>query len=110
MKLRELQIDGVIIERCNPTNESTDSYGRMTAPCHSKLLGAEIFYQSYWGKFERIDSRKGWAIMKKNTIILPRSIYPILSDGNIVVKINFLLFEIYYIIKDFKISDKLDVV
>lgn len=107
MKLKELKIEGVIIEWYNPTKESSDSYGRLIAPCHSKLLGAEIFYQSYWGKFEKVDSGKGCASMQKNTIILPRSIYPVLSEGNIVVKRVFFGFNMYFIIKDFILGNEL---
>lgn len=105
--LPELKIEGVTIQHFASGDGNNNVYVMLTAPCHKELLNKEIYYQSFSGKLEKDQVTEDLckAKLKKNSAIIPRSIYPFLSEGYIVVKCTWLGFDKFKIIKKYEVIE-----
>lgn len=105
--LPELKIEGVTIQHFASGDGNIDANVMLTAPCHKELLNKEIYYQSFSGKLEKDNVTEDLykAKLKKNSVMIPRSIYPLLSEGYIVVKSTWFGFDKFKIIKKYQVIE-----
>jgi hypothetical protein len=73
------------------------------------VRNAVFYYQQHSGTIEdRSQKEKCQVMLTKKHHELPRSVYPLLTQGYIVIQFNWLGIETYQVIKDFKKLDPLD--
>ena len=72
----------------------------------SKLRHAIFYYQQFTGTMQESHQKKKCTVLlTKKHHELPRSIYPLLTQGYIVVQFSWLGLESYEVIKEFRKSN-----
>ncbi|MBK9256683.1 MAG: hypothetical protein IPM42_14440 [Saprospiraceae bacterium] len=103
-QMKELKlIDAEIKEIVSPERMDETIY-QLSFKYERKLLHAVFYYQQHSGIIEEADRKKKCQVkLTKKHHQLPRSIYPLLTQGYIVVQFSWLGLETYQVIKEFKI-------
>ena len=106
LQMKELKLkDTEILQLINP-DQSDETIYHLSFRYERKLRHAKFYYQEYTGTIEENHLKdKCIVVFAKKPLELPRSVYPILTQGYIVVRFNRFGWETYQVIKDFKKSD-----
>jgi hypothetical protein len=107
-QMKELTLaNAEIIEISSPDQKEETSY-QFNFTYSKKLRNTLFYYQQHSGKIEdHTQKDKYKVILTKKHQELPRSVYPLLTQGYVVVQFNWLGLETYQVIKDFKILEPL---
>jgi hypothetical protein len=102
-KLKELNIKNGEIQAFHLEKETVQYIFTCMSP--KKLKGCELYYSNYCGTIEYEGFDKYRAVLTKQNRQLPRSIYPYITSGSLVVYIPKFIFDQYLVINDFKVKE-----
>jgi hypothetical protein len=102
-QMKELKLKDAEMLELNAPDQSDESVYQLSFMYESKLRHSIFYYQQYSGTMqEGHQKEKCNVLLTKKHRELPRSIYPLLTQGYIVVQFSWLGLETYQVIKEFK--------
>jgi hypothetical protein len=105
-QMKELTLANAEIIEISSPDQKEETYYQFNFTYSKKLRNALFYYQQHSGKIEESNFKdKHKVLLTKKHHELPRSVYPLLTQGYIVVQFNWLGLETYQVIKDFKKSE-----
>jgi hypothetical protein len=105
-KMKELKLNNAEIQGIVSPDVKGETYYQLNFTHKGKLRNAVFYYQQHSGVIEENmmnQKRKVRLTAKRHE--LPRSVYPLLTQGYIVVQFTWLGLETYQIVKDFTILE-----
>lgn len=103
-QLKKLKLINAEIQEIVFPERMDETIYQLSFKYERKLRHAVFYYQQHSGIIEEADIKeKCRVILTKKHHELPRSIYPLLTQGYIVVQFTWLGWETYQVIKEFKI-------
>jgi len=107
-QMKELKLRNAEILELNTPDQSNEAIYQLGFEYESKLRHAIFYYQQHSGTIQESHPKNNCkVILTKKHHELPRSVYPLLTQGYIVVQFNRFGWETYQVIKEFKKSDKI---
>jgi len=103
LKMKELLLKDAEIHEIYSPDQTNEIVYQLTFTYERKLRHAVFYYQQYSGTIAETDLKeKCQVLMTKKSRELPRSVYPLLTQGYIVVQFTRFGIETYQVIKEFK--------
>lgn len=108
LQMKELKLRDAEILELNDPDQSDEALYQFSFEYESKVRHATFYYQQHSGTIQESHPQDNCQVMlTKKHHELPRSVYPFLTQGYIVVQFNKFGWETYQVIKEFKKSDLL---
>ena len=105
-QMKELKLRNAEILELNTPDQSHEAIYKLGFEYESKLRHAIFYYHQHSGTIQESHQKDNCkVILTKKHHELPRSVYPMLTQGYIVVQFNRFGWETYQVIKEFKKSD-----
>jgi hypothetical protein len=105
-QMKELKLKDAEMLELNAPDQSDESLYQLSLMYESKLRHAIFYYQQFTGTMQESHQKKKCTVLlTKKHHELPRSIYPLLTQGYIVVQFSWLGLESYEVIKEFRKSN-----
>lgn len=105
-QMKELKLKDAEMLELNAPDQSDESLYQLSFMYESKLRHAIFYYQQFTGTMQESHQKKKCTVLlTKKHHELPRSIYPLLTQGYIVVQFSWLGLESYEVIKEFRKSN-----
>jgi hypothetical protein len=105
-KMKELKLNNAVIQGVDSPNTLGETYYQLNFNHKRKLRHAVFYYQQHSGVLEEnVMNNMCKVILTAKHHELPRSVYPLLTQGYIVVRFNWLGWETYQIVKEFTILE-----
>lgn len=102
-QMKELKLKDAEMLELNAPDQSDESVYQLSFMYERKLRHAVFYYQQYSGTIAKTDLKeKCQVLITKKSRELPRSVYPLLTQGYIVVQFTRFGIETYQVIKEFK--------
>jgi hypothetical protein len=103
LKMKELLLKDAEFHEIYYPDQTNEIVYQLTFKYERKLRHAVFYYKQYSGIINGNDlNEKCTVTLTKKSRELPRSIYPLLTQGYIVVQFSWLGLETYQVIKEFK--------
>lgn len=105
-QMKELKLKDAEMLELNAPDQSDESLYQLSFMYESKLRHAIFYYQQFTGTMQESHQKKKCTVLlTKKHHELPRSVYPLLTQGYIVVQFSWLGLESYEVIKEFRKSN-----
>ncbi|HMP28427.1 MAG TPA: hypothetical protein PKD85_02435 [Saprospiraceae bacterium] len=105
-QMKELKLRDAEILELYALDQSDEAIYHLSFTYDSKVQNATFYYQQHSGTIQESHPKHNChVILTKKHHELPRSVYPLLTQGYIVVQFNRFGWETYQVIKDFKKMD-----
>lgn len=102
-QMKELKLKDAEIHEIYSPDQINEIVYQLTFKYERKLRHAVFYYQQHSGIIEETDMNKKCKVaLSKKHHELPRSVYPLLTQGYIVVQFSWFGMETYQVIKEFK--------
>ena len=103
LKMKELLLNDAEIRELNYPDQKHETIYQLSFIYERKLRHAVFYYQQHSGIINENDiNEKCPVTLTKKSRELPRSVYPLLTQGYIVVQFSRFGWETYQVIKEFK--------
>jgi hypothetical protein len=103
LKMKELLLKDAEIHEIYSPEQTDETIYQLSFSYERKLRHAVFYYQQYSGIINENDmNEKCTVTLTKKSRELPRSVYPLLTQGYIVVQFSRFGWETYQVIKEFK--------
>lgn len=108
LQMKELKLKDTEIHQLINPDQSDETIYHLSFRYERKLRHAKFYYQEYTGTIEKNLPKEKCIVKLTNKYReLPRSVYPLLSQGFIVVQFSRFGWETYQVVKEFKKSDSI---
>lgn len=106
LHMKEIDLKNAMLQTIVPGKAVASVYYQLSFDTDKNWKGSVIYFKSLYGVVGEKEGHSYRVILDKPSTELPRSIYPILSQGKILIMKKILGFEKYQIIKNFVMLDQ----